>query len=168
MLYKCDKCGKIFKTKKLAQSHEKNCKGKEKSISKKLKINYSNFKQNLRQKKELREKERNSIKSIQKPINHWQFNKLSFTGKKNYVKEWFCECQSCGEKWYYLDTIEKKIKSQISANSCFRLSTCYSPYYGRSARNDSTKLEIRLNELRQCPKCKSSNATCEARYFKKE
>lgn len=128
---------------------------------------------NQKKKKEAIEKERSKIKSLQKPIDYWQFSRLSFIDKKNYIKEWFCKCKHCGEKWHYLDDVEKKMRSQNSTNCCLQAGSCptgCAPFFITSAvtSNSQTQLKRQIGELKQCPKCKSSNVTCEAKYFKKE
>jgi|SRR3989344_1227762 len=147
-------------------------KTKLKNLSGRIKKKYHKFKQDKKEKKKNRERERHKIRSLRKPIDYWQFNKLSFSDKKNYIKEWFCKCKHCGEKWHYLDDVEKKMKSQKEVNSCLQEGElCCNPRPCTTwsiTTNASTQLKKQLNELRQCPKCKSSNVTCEAKYFKKE
>lgn len=138
MAYKCDKCGKKFDSKKETEKHEKNCKGKE----------------------------RDKIKRIAESVNNEQFDKLNSSDKNNYVKEWFCECKTCGEKWHYLDDVEKEMKRQLTGNALIGLGMCCNPC-GAIFSNKSMDLKREIDKLKQCPKCKSSHVKCEARYFRK-
>lgn len=101
-------------------------------------------------------------------INQEQFDKLSPSEKKDYIKEWYCICNVCRKKWAYLDSVEKQIKSQVTGNALMGLGNCCNPCMTVTTSNANTQLRKQLGELKQCIECKSSNVKCEARYFKKE
>ncbi|MFH1175010.1 MAG: hypothetical protein V1725_07810 [archaeon] len=94
--------------------------------------------------------------------------KLNKEDQRNYVKEWHCGCNECGEKWHYLDKVEKEMNSQIGLNGLLQAGNCCNPCVGTATSNANTQLKKQVHELKQCPKCKSGNVTCQARYFKKQ
>lgn len=110
-------------------------------------------------------KETDKVKG-KKFLKEDEYKKLPSADKKNYVKEWSCKCNNCGKKWAYLDKIEKQMKSQAISNSLMGLGMCCNPC-GAIFSNKSIDTSNEIEKLKQCPKCQSSNAKCEARYFKK-
>ena len=101
-------------------------------------------------------------------ISEDDFNKLDSKSKKNYVKEWSCICNECGGKWHYLDDVAKGIKKQIHANACSACGGGGTSEGPAQLNTENKKLELKVLELESCPKCKSSNVTKEARYFRKQ
>jgi len=139
--FKCDVCGRKFETRKVAEKHERACLKNEADMEK--------------------------MKS-QKFLSESEIKKLSWKEKREYVREWHCTCHNCDKKWNYLDNVEKKMKSQVSTNACVQLGSCCNPCVGLAASNANTQLDKQIQELKQCPECKSSNVKREARYFKKK
>ena len=86
---------------------------------------------------------------------------------KDSVKEWSCQCKNCGKKWAYLDSVEKDLKRMQTSNLISACGMC-NPATSMYAANKNTDLKMKLEELKQCPNCKSSNVVCKAKYFKKE
>jgi hypothetical protein len=103
-----------------------------------------------------------ATKNSSKSINQEQYEKLSKEDKKEYIKEWSCECNECGKKWAYLDSVEKSMKTQAIGNALMCCHPC-----GAIFSNKSIDISKQIKELKQCSSCKSSNAKCEAKYFKK-
>lgn len=103
-----------------------------------------------------------------KSISQEEYDDLSPTDKKNYLKEWACVCNECNEKWNYLAEVETKMNSQIFTNACVQTGSCCNPCVGLAASNANTQLNKQVSELKQCPKCKSSNVKRNAKFFKKQ
>jgi len=101
-------------------------------------------------------------------INEEEFNTLSPSEMKEYVKEWSCVCNECSEKWHYLDSVEKEINSQIQTNALTGLAFCCNPCVGSTTSNANTQLSQQRTKLKVCPKCGSSNVAKVAKYFKKQ
>jgi hypothetical protein len=98
-------------------------------------------------------------------ISEERYRELEPKERIGYVKEWACKCKECSKKWHYLDSVEKSMQSQACGNALVGCGMpCFSPITTRNV-NDSTN---KINELKSCPKCGSSNVTKEAKYFKKE
>ena len=105
---------------------------------------------------------------MSKTINESQYNALEKSEKSQYIKEWSCVCNSCKEKWHYLDSVEKKIDSQQTANALMGLGMCCNPCMTTAMANTNTQLEQQKNKFKSCPKCGSANVTKTAKYFKKQ
>ncbi len=113
------------------------------------------------------EKVKKSIVKFDKSITNEQYEKLILSDKQKYIKEWVCKCNECGKKWAYLDSVEKEMKRQLAGNALVGLGMCCNPCVTVATSNANTQLSKQVKELKQCPKCKSSNVRCEAKYFKK-
>ncbi|VVB83630.1 Uncharacterised protein [uncultured archaeon] len=101
-------------------------------------------------------------------IEEAEFEKLSRSEKKEYIKEWGCICNECRNKWHYLDSIEKEINFQTRNNSLLGLGMCCNPCVALSTSNANTQLSQQKAKLKSCPKCGSSNVTRNAKFFKKQ
>ena len=101
-------------------------------------------------------------------LNQEQYEKLKWSEKLKYVKEWKCICNECKHKWHYLNQVERRMKSQETANALTGLGMCCNPCALTYTNNQNTQLNKQIAELKQCPKCKSQNVKREARYFKKQ
>ncbi|MEK6916012.1 MAG: hypothetical protein AABW89_05735 [Nanoarchaeota archaeon] len=136
-------------------------------LSGKIKEKYEQIKKD----RALKTKEREKILRINKPLNYQQFSKLSSAQRKLYLLEWAYECNNCGEKWHYLGDVENDMKSQLSSNSCYQCGSCHScnSFFITSAitSNAQEQLKRQIKGLKQCPKCGSSNADYEAKFFRR-
>ena len=104
-----------------------------------------------------------------KSLDKYEFENLRKNGVSSheYVKEWKLICNECGKKWFYLDKIEKDIAKETTANSLMVLSSCGGGATGAHLNSKSQDLQNKLNELKSCPNCKSSNVSKEEKYYKK-
>ena len=103
-----------------------------------------------------------------KSITEEEFQELESPQQKGYTKEWACKCTECNRKWHYLDSVEKKLQSQILANSLQTVGaacTC-NPCLSSATSNASTHLNKELESLKSCPDCGSQNVYKQARFFK--
>ncbi len=98
------------------------------------------------------------------------YKNLKWSERLQYVKEWACICNSCKEKWYYLDSVEKRIGSTEKGNALMGLGFCLmcNPCGTAVASNATTHMQQQKVKLKSCPKCGSSNVTKKAKYFKKQ
>lgn len=103
-----------------------------------------------------------------KSINEEQYKELTWRERLNYVKEFKCRCNECGKTWNYLANAEKEMKTQMLGNACVHAGNCCNPCIALGASNANTQLSKQIKELKQCPKCRSSNVVYEARYFPKQ
>jgi bacterioferritin-associated ferredoxin len=101
-------------------------------------------------------------------ITEEEYKNLSWSNKNNYVKEWACICNECKHKWHYLDSVEKEMTKQMSLNGLLQAGNCCNPCVGATTSNATTQLKKQLGELKQCPKCGSSNVKKNAKIFKKQ
>ena len=137
MAFKCDKCEKEFYTKKEAEKHEKNCKGKicpncGKKLSK-LKIGMAYKKDGKR------------------------FCSIKCKNSYKNISEIKCKCNSCGQVWHYLPKEEKRAKSG-KCWSVYGQITCCLPIQLYS-KHQGLKWEGELDKFKKCPKCGSINIT---------
>lgn len=93
--------------------------------------------------------------------------KLNWSEKSQYEKEWACICNECKHKWHYLASVEKQMGGQQTANALMGLGSCCNPCMVTATANANTQLQQQMTKLKSCPKCGSSNVTKTAKYFKK-
>ena len=106
--------------------------------------------------------------SSKKEITDEEYKNLSWSEKRDYVCEWKCKCNSCGRVWHYLDSVERNMKSTMSANAFTQLGNCCNPCVAAPLANANTQLNKQIADLKSCPDCKSSDVKKEERYFKKQ
>lgn len=99
-------------------------------------------------------------------LNEEQYTKLSYGEKLQYIKELACVCNECNNKWHYLDSVEKQMKTQIAGNAMVGLGMCCNPCAVTATSNANTQLNQQLAKLKSCPKCGSQNVNKIAKYFK--
>jgi len=100
-------------------------------------------------------------------ITESNYKKLSWSRKQEYVKELACQCNSCHNKWHYLDSVEKQIKHEQTSNALMGIGMCCNPCMTTATSNANTQLAQQEAKLKSCPKCGSSNVTRNAKFFKK-
>lgn len=103
-----------------------------------------------------------------KSLNQEEYSALEPAMKKMYIKEHSCVCNECGEKWHYLDSVEKNMNSQEMANALTGLGFCCNPCVTTATSNANTQIAQQKAKLKSCPKCGSSNVTKTEKFFKKQ
>lgn len=155
--FECEKCGKEFSDKIMAEKHELTCKkGKGKYICANCGTSVGRFERVVGGGEDFcSTKCRNSYLSSSK-----------LSGK--IAKEWKCKCNSCGHVWHYLDSVEKQMKKQSNQNACMACGNAGpNPAYVMNI-NKANDLNRQIQQLKQCPKCGSSDVRKEERFFQKQ
>jgi len=101
-----------------------------------------------------------------KHITEEKYENLKWEEKREYDKEWVCVCNECKKKWHYLDSVERKMRSQETSNALIGLGFCCNPCVTTATSNANTQIAHQKAQLRSCPKCRSSNVKRKAKYFK--
>jgi len=103
-----------------------------------------------------------------KTLSSEEYQSLSWSEQRKYVKEWACTCNECNKKWHYLSAVEDRIKSEQFNNAMMGLGMSCNPCMTTATSNANTQLEQQEAKLKSCPKCGSSNVTKTAKYFKRQ
>jgi hypothetical protein len=82
------------------------------------------------------------------------------------IKEIKCKCNQCKHIWHYLESDEKRLRSQAAGNAMIGCGMCCNPF-GALFSNKSIDIQKDIDKMKKCPKCNSSDVTKSSIYHEK-